>query len=266
MSELFSDVSLLYYKSDSVVRRGITNPRKTFQYEFEFYKTSSGISYVDRFAYSHNAGNVLLIKPNQLRRSKNYFECFAVHFSCADKAFAAKYIDSLPNCVYLPACEESFKRLIMSRRINSLSQNLHINALLMEIISNVHEFCAPLSGESALESIGIENMQRIGSAAEYIKEHYSEQIDSSELHRRSFMSRSTFFRLFKEIIGSTPGDYINTVRIENAKIMLNTTELPAAEIAQMCGFCSQAYFNCIFKKKTGFTPIEYRKKSNFNFI
>ena len=128
MSELFSDVSLLYYKSDSVVRRGITNPRKTFQYEFEFYKTSSGISYVDRFAYSHNAGNVLLIKPNQLRRSKNYFECFAVHFSCADKAFAAKYIDSLPNCVYLPACEESFKRLIMSQDKQSFAESAYKRA------------------------------------------------------------------------------------------------------------------------------------------
>ena len=58
----------------------------------------------------------------------------------------------------------------------------------------------------------------------------------------------------------TTWDYINIKRIEDSLTLLKSTNLTVLDIATKCGFNSTASFNKIFKKTTGITPKEYRKK------
>lgn len=255
MTDLFCDFYLSYFRSDSAFRGSMSKLRNTASYEIEFYKTSDGYSVIDGVKYNHRVGNVLFVKPNQARRSCNYFECYALHFMCSDLLFGRKYLDSLPTCIHMPECESLFHELVYTRMTDEKAQNLHMASTLLKIISKIHE-AYPQSNQT--KPAETDKVKSINEIADFIKNNYNTEFDISSLYKDIYISRSAFFRLFKEITGHTPGDYINTVRIENAKIMLDTGELKISEISQDCGFCSQQYFNYIFRKKTGMTPKQYR--------
>lgn len=56
-----------------------------------------------------------------------------------------------------------------------------------------------------------------------------------------------------------PIEYINRLKIEKSKAMLNTTEATMDIICEMLNFYDPSYFNKLFKKFTGITPSQYRK-------
>ena len=72
-------------------------------------------------------------------------------------------------------------------------------------------------------------------------------------------SPSYLGKLFKKEMDCGILDYINEVRIQNAKTMLKETSLSIQEVSGKAGFSSSTAFIRIFKKLTGITPGEYRK-------
>ena len=77
------------------------------------------------------------------------------------------------------------------------------------------------------------------------------------------MSKSNFIKLFKEEKRISPQKYIANIRLNIAKELLNTTNLNISEIAQNIGFEDTYYFSNFFKKATGLSPLNYKKK-HFN--
>lgn len=67
--------------------------------------------------------------------------------------------------------------------------------------------------------------------------------------------------LFKKEIGMAPINYLNDVRIKEAKIMLETTDLTIGEIANITGFSSQSFFTQAFKREAELTPSQFQKIS-----
>jgi two-component system response regulator YesN len=68
--------------------------------------------------------------------------------------------------------------------------------------------------------------------------------------------------LFAQETGENFIEHLTRVRIERAKLLLKTTAMKSADIAGETGFNDPQYFSSVFKKHTGFSPIEYRKKWN----
>lgn len=98
----------------------------------------------------------------------------------------------------------------------------------------------------------------INSTIAYIDEHYAENISLSYLANASFMSESYFCVMFKNQTGTTVVNYINSVRIKNAKILLRTTNMSTNDIAVATGFQNVRYFYKKFKEFTGYTTGDYR--------
>lgn len=73
------------------------------------------------------------------------------------------------------------------------------------------------------------------------------------------MSKSHFARVFKQITGKPPVQFMLEIRIERAKELLDFTDKSIAEIAEVSGFPDQNYFARIFKKFTHLSPTEYRR-------
>ena len=74
------------------------------------------------------------------------------------------------------------------------------------------------------------------------------------------LSVSRFNHLFKEVIGISPLNYYIRLRIDNASTLLECSDLSIAEIGKKVGYEEPFYFSQIFKKYTGTSPSEYRKK------
>lgn len=99
----------------------------------------------------------------------------------------------------------------------------------------------------------------VRSALSYVDEHYAEKISLDGVVEHVFMNRSYFCQLFKKEVGMTFGDYVEYIRIENAKRLLATSDLPVLSVAEQTGFNNQAYFTKVFKKATDISPLRYRK-------
>ena len=73
------------------------------------------------------------------------------------------------------------------------------------------------------------------------------------------MNDQYFCRFFKRSIGKTPIDYINDYRLNKVIRLLETGDAPVTEICLECGFNNMGNFQRLFKRKTGITPLQYRK-------
>ena len=74
------------------------------------------------------------------------------------------------------------------------------------------------------------------------------------------VSRSQLFRIFKTEFNTSPIDYILSLRLNQAKKLLTTTEYTIATVAEMVGFNDSLYFSRMFSQKTGLSPSDYRKQ------
>ena len=75
-----------------------------------------------------------------------------------------------------------------------------------------------------------------------------------------FLSKDYFRQIFKRITGTSITSYIQELRIAEACRLLETTDDSSAQIARASGFNDIKFFYQTFKKSTGLTPAEYRKK------
>jgi len=98
----------------------------------------------------------------------------------------------------------------------------------------------------------------------FIKEHHTENLTSEDICKHFSCSRSYLSHLFKKNCGMSIREYINTLRIEDAKTLLVCSKLNIAEITIVLGFSDSNYFSKTFKKAVGISPVKYRKEHIFN--
>lgn len=85
----------------------------------------------------------------------------------------------------------------------------------------------------------------------------------AELAATLHFSENYLIRIFREIMGITPHAYVNAARIRKAKLLLSTSNITAERIAFECGFADYAHFYRMFRRETGISPKEYRRRKVF---
>lgn len=96
--------------------------------------------------------------------------------------------------------------------------------------------------------------KKLRSAIAQINERYNENEKVSYYAELCNMSEVSFRRLFREYTGQSPIDYRNGIRLENAKIKLQSGEFNVSEAAEASGFTNLSFFIRLYKKKYGVTP------------
>ncbi|MFA7372098.1 MAG: AraC family transcriptional regulator [bacterium] len=92
----------------------------------------------------------------------------------------------------------------------------------------------------------------------YVEERYVERIALDDLAAFVSLSPSYLSSLFKRITGTSVVSYINSIRVEKAKELLNDSKLRINDVAERVGFEDTYYFSRIFKKLEGLSPLHYR--------
>lgn len=98
----------------------------------------------------------------------------------------------------------------------------------------------------------------INAILDYLQQHYERDISLQAMAKYVCMDENYLSGLFKKKTGDTFINYLQKLRVNEAKFYLKETELTVAEIGERCGFASPSYFFKIFKRWTGLTPNEYR--------
>jgi transcriptional regulator GlxA family with amidase domain len=94
----------------------------------------------------------------------------------------------------------------------------------------------------------------------WIEKHYSRPNPVSEMVGRSGLKSRTFARRFRSATGFQPIDYVQGIRIEAAKKMLESDTTNIEEVSSCVGYEDPASFRRVFKRKVGLTPAVYRRK------
>ncbi len=98
--------------------------------------------------------------------------------------------------------------------------------------------------------------QRIVQAKLFIDSNYADNIGLDNISEEAYFSKFYFIRLFKNIYGKTPHQYLTFVRIEKATQLLRTDK-PASEVCYAVGFESLSSFGSLFKRIVGITPSAF---------
>ena len=113
---------------------------------------------------------------------------------------------------------------------------------------------------SAVEEKNL-NINPISSILKYIHENYSDvDLSLQNISNKTYLTTAYMCSIFKEQTGKTINTYITEYRISKAKNLLKDPSMKIIDITAKVGYSDGNYFSKIFKKETGLTPSEYKKK------
>ncbi len=94
----------------------------------------------------------------------------------------------------------------------------------------------------------------------WIAEHYEESRPVTAMVRLSGLAERTFKRRFQQATGMSPLEYVHTLRLEEAKHLLEVSDLPIEAVAEQVGYEDAAFFSRLFRRQVTLTPAQYRRR------
>ncbi|MBQ7374339.1 MAG: AraC family transcriptional regulator [Clostridia bacterium] len=146
---------------------------------------------------------------------------------------------------------ESLKTAVLK---DNLSGILEANSIVLKLFSLLTK--ANLSNDKTIKNV---SMEYVNKALYFIRENFGKDVNVTKISKAVGLKRNYFDVIFKQRMGTSPIDYLISYRIEQAKIMLSSG-MSVTETAINCGFNSPSNFGVKFKKMTGITPLNFKKK------
>ncbi len=134
------------------------------------------------------------------------------------------------------------------------SAPLLIKAAMLKLIAYYVEHAASAVADVELAAVS----EPLQGVIEHIHLNYHRNLTIDMLAERAHLHPNYFIRVFKRQFGTSPIQYVNRKRIEEAKWLLTSTNLLLAEIGAKVGIPDVSYLSKLFKSSTGLSPTAYR--------
>ncbi len=153
---------------------------------------------------------------------------------------------------------------LLTKREVTFANNLRRNGLLKTFFADlIEEHIKKMSEEEKRQIQSKEASKYIRNAINYIAENYNTKIKVNELADYVGVNRSYLASSFKKTVGCSPKEYLLSLRMEKAKSLLETTDMPINTISSSVGYTDQLAFSRMFKQYTGKSPKAYREENKF---
>lgn len=250
-------------------------PTFHFHKKYELYYLVNGTRryFIGNASYLVNAGDLVIIPPDQIHKT-----------DAVEEGGHTRYVLNFNEETIRPLARENEGELLdcftrdvrivrtpmrQRRLIESLLQRLNENEcsedfsllkrriLLCELLVYTNEFAR--AQESCEPMYGKVHHDLIEAVQQYISTNYQETLNLSTIAAKFYISPSYLSRLFKRVTNLSIVEYINGVRVMNAKNLLEKSENKIVDIAHQSGFSNTVHFTRVFKDGTGLSPHQYRK-------
>lgn len=151
--------------------------------------------------------------------------------------------------------EGLFQSVLKFAEGNSLSDKLNCSANLCSIIAFYADHCNYTDSRVREDEID--------RAIKFIKSRYSEKITLEDLCATANLSKGYFLRKFKERTGLSPMHYLNILKMDKAKTLLEQSDKPINEIMEQLGYFDSAHFSKLFKSYCGYSPKQFRALNGY---
>ena len=208
-------------------------------------------------------GNMILFRPGEPQVYYYYAvdktEVYWVHFTgWKVEEYLKRYeLPSHENVFYTGVSHDYpwiYNQMIRELQIQRVNYEDMISLYMHHIFISINRY---IKEGRETKNDTISDVER---AAHYFKENYNKQISIEQYAEEHLMSVNWFIHSFKNVMKMSPMQYIISLRIAMAKGYLENSTKNIAEISNEVGYENALYFSRLFRKYTGMTPTEYRKK------
>ncbi|ALP36519.1 hypothetical protein ASL14_10465 [Paenibacillus sp. IHB B 3084] len=233
--------------------------------------------YINQRVYALQKGDLIWISKHDFHRTSNKgngsHERILINF---DEAFVATSIPDTPSSdqkqpllpeksfLLRPSAEEQrelehlFQQMLDEYHQDHIYRHMYLQSLLLQLLIRIGRIQSATPDTIAPERS--EKQQRVYAVIEYLHVHYAEKLTLDQLARHFYISSTYLCRIFKQTTGFTLVEYLQDVRVQQARAYLRETSWKVTAIAEKTGFDSIAHFGRVFKQCTGYTPLQYRKE------
>jgi AraC family transcriptional regulator len=157
------------------------------------------------------------------------------------------------------ACIENIAhRLLASLELEGSDSRPYVDALACELaIHLVREHTTACAG--TVWSMARLSPHKLRRAVEYIDDNLRSDLTLASLAESVALSPGHFAHAFRQATGVAPHRYVLERRVERAKALLRTSDMPITEIADRVGCSSPSHFSVLFHRITGLAPRQFRK-------
>ncbi|NLO83938.1 MAG: helix-turn-helix domain-containing protein [Clostridiales bacterium] len=218
-------------------------PHNTYQAEKQMlsFVSSGNTEKIEAFFQSPPTGRVGAIAQTELRQRKNTFVCAATLIS------RAAIDGGMPSELAFALSDSYIQK---SELLNAGGDIITLNMqMLLDYTKRVEAL-----------KYGAEGSRIAKDVTRYVLKNITKKISTQSIAAHLKVNRSYLCERFKADTGNTIGGFITHTKIEEAKRMLLLSDLSIAQISDYLAFSSQSYFQTVFKKTQGCTPVEYRTK------
>lgn len=228
---------------------------------------SSWLGGRQRYSGSFSAGTVSVIdlrdNPQcEFRGPFDAIQYYVPHRALDDFAFenGVKPISALwwprdRRDPYLSALSSLLLSSLEEERANNC---LFIDQLGLSLLAHFAQAYGNLRSHQGIQDGGLAPWQE-RRAKEIMRARLASSLTIADVAAECKLTPSHFARSFRRSTGVAPHEYLSRLRIEEAKRLMTTTELPLADVALICGFSDQSYFTRVFSRSVGTSPGAWRR-------
>lgn len=245
------------------------------KYEIYYLLEGSRKYFIDDSIYLVNTGNLVLIDADAVHKTANmgdtphsrivlnFSKSFVEDFSATLKEldltsiFKTKFTILPLSFKYKLIIENILNRLVELGSENPEKNKVLLTLLLSELLIMIKEYIGELE-EKEYNSHQIVN-NKIDKILKYISSNYSEELTLTSIAEKFYISPFYLSKIFKKSTNLSIVEYINSLRIRQAKELLEHSSFKIAAIAEKVGFSSSSHFSRTFKVVTGLSPQQYKK-------
>ena len=210
------------------------------------------------------AGNIVLYRPRELQKYEYYgidkTEAYWIHFTGSDvKNILKSYGFSEDRKIYNVGTDLEYQRIFRQIILELQRCQENYEEMLTLLLKNLLILFSRKFSREQVSKNGFLDKE-MDDAVIYFNENYNHDINIEKYAESRGMSISWFIRSFRKHTGQTPMQYIVSLRINNAQVLLESTSYTISEIAEIVGYENQLYFSRLFHKQKGCSPSQYRKR------
>lgn len=224
-------------------------------------------------------GDLVLIQPNVLHRTNNaglpeherIIVNFHEDFIAMQKFLLSQILRQIFDKEYTVISLSPQHRIHVEDLLQQIQQEVqgqntgfevYVKTLVLQILVYICRLIEQNSVKPLAYSSPIH--EKVSEIVRYINSHYSQNLSLHYLADRFYISPYYLSRIFKEVTGFTFVEYLNSVRVKEAKKFLEISNLKVNVIAEKVGFGSITHFGRVFREITGHAPLHYRKQGKLS--
>ncbi|MGX5820617.1 helix-turn-helix domain-containing protein [Chitinophaga lutea] len=252
---------------------GTSRPEYTHCFSISFVRTGNFLFNVFRHSFDSYNGCVLITKPGYEHTVTHAHEipdeCTIIEFKpgfyaqlleCYGRQPFFQNADKDCALIKVTAETEFLHYQIVRSILTNQPGKLEIDGLVLQVIERTLGTVTDFIPDTPLgDRLKRNHLRTVETAKDYMMREFSSDISLTDVAAACCVSPFHFSRIFKTITDSSPHQFLLSIRLKNAELLLKSTAAPVADVAFASGFNSVDHFTASFSQKYNCSPAKFRR-------